>query len=179
MKWTVPGTVVSTAASYDEKAHFTELCTKTCQQGRATPKRLFHVDDVVQNGIGLANRREFHDCGKGTADNNVILRCGWGRGEENAGVVVIPPDGKRIDRVHLAERCANLCFGGVKRNRLFMAAGYSIYAHYDNTQRVPVPKPSPEGRGLQPAYGFPCSLSCPPGWAGAHRRGAASDRRTR
>jgi sugar lactone lactonase YvrE len=53
---------------------------------------------------------------------------------------VVPPDGKLINRVHLAERCAKLCFGG-ETHRLFMAAGHSIYAHYDNTQEVPVPKP--------------------------------------
>ncbi|MET0221965.1 MAG: SMP-30/gluconolactonase/LRE family protein, partial [Tardiphaga sp.] len=32
------------------------------------------------------------------------------------------------------ERCANLGFGGTKRNRLFMASSQSIYALYANTQ---------------------------------------------
>ncbi len=44
------------------------------------------------------------------------------------------PDGKPIGRIALPERCANLCFGGLKRNRLFMAASQSIYALYVNTQ---------------------------------------------
>jgi sugar lactone lactonase YvrE len=35
-----------------------------------------------------------------------------------------------------AERCANLCFGGRKRNRLFMAASQSVYSVYVNTQGV-------------------------------------------
>jgi gluconolactonase len=39
-----------------------------------------------------------------------------------------------IGRIALPERCANLCFGGLKRNRLFMAASQSIYALYVNTQ---------------------------------------------
>jgi gluconolactonase len=34
----------------------------------------------------------------------------------------------------LPERCANVCFGGLKRNRLFMAASQSLYALYVNTQ---------------------------------------------
>ena len=34
----------------------------------------------------------------------------------------------------LPERCANVCFGGPKRNRLFMAASHSVYALYVNTQ---------------------------------------------
>jgi sugar lactone lactonase YvrE len=37
-----------------------------------------------------------------------------------------------------AERCANLCFGGRKRNRLFMAASQSVYSVYVNTQGVSV-----------------------------------------
>ena len=34
----------------------------------------------------------------------------------------------------LPEICANICFGGVKRNRLFMAASQSLYAVYVETQ---------------------------------------------
>ena len=50
------------------------------------------------------------------------------------GVLVFAPDGKPIGRIALPERCANVCFGGLKRNRLFMAASQSIYALYVNTQ---------------------------------------------
>ncbi|MBV8775906.1 MAG: SMP-30/gluconolactonase/LRE family protein, partial [Alphaproteobacteria bacterium] len=50
------------------------------------------------------------------------------------GVAVFAPDGALIGRIDLPERCANLCFGGVKRNRLFMAASHSLYAVYVNTQ---------------------------------------------
>jgi gluconolactonase len=42
--------------------------------------------------------------------------------------------GKIIGRILLPERCANVCFGGKKRNRLFMAASQSIYALYGETQ---------------------------------------------
>ena len=41
------------------------------------------------------------------------------------------------DDIALPERCANVCFGGVKRNRLFMAAAHSLYALYVNTQGAP------------------------------------------
>ena len=53
-----------------------------------------------------------------------------------AGVLVFNPAGKLIGRIRLPEICANLCFGGPKRNRLFMAASQSIYALYVNTQGV-------------------------------------------
>ena len=42
--------------------------------------------------------------------------------------------GKPIGRIDLPERCANLCFGGAHRNRLFMCGGTSMYSLYVNTQ---------------------------------------------
>jgi gluconolactonase len=50
------------------------------------------------------------------------------------GVLIYNPDGKLIGRIVLPERCANVCFGGRHRNRLFMAASKSVYALYVNTQ---------------------------------------------
>ena len=52
------------------------------------------------------------------------------------GVFVYAPDGVLIGRIALPERCANVCFGGLKRNRLFMAASQSMYSLYVNTQGV-------------------------------------------
>ena len=52
------------------------------------------------------------------------------------GVAVFHPDGTLIGRILLPERCANVCFGGRKRNRLFMAASQSIYALYVEAQGV-------------------------------------------
>jgi gluconolactonase len=57
-----------------------------------------------------------------------------GRNVGYSGVTVWTPEGKLIGRIRLPEVCANLCFGGPKRNRLFMAASQSIYAVYVNTQ---------------------------------------------
>ena len=39
-----------------------------------------------------------------------------------------------IGRIRLPEVCGNVCFGGPKRNRLFMAASQSLYAVYVDTQ---------------------------------------------
>ena len=44
------------------------------------------------------------------------------------------PEGKLIGRIRLPEICGNVCFGGPKRNRLFMAASQSLYAVYIATQ---------------------------------------------
>ena len=102
--------------------------------------RLIHVFDVIAGGTRLANKRRFIDAGIGTpdgfrcdADGN--LWCGWGMGQDGLdGVSVFNPDGMLIGRIDLPERCANLCFGGTHRNRLFMAASTSLYALYVNTQ---------------------------------------------
>jgi gluconolactonase len=51
-----------------------------------------------------------------------------------SGVTVHSPDGKMIGRIRLPEVCANVTFGGPKRNRLFMAGGQSLYALYVDTQ---------------------------------------------
>ena len=62
------------------------------------------------------------------ASSNAGLNVGY------SGVTVWNPDGRLIGRIRLPEVCANVCFGGPKRNRLFMAAGQSLYAVYTNTQ---------------------------------------------
>ena len=64
------------------------------------------------------------------------LWCGWGMSPELDGVRVFTPQGEPIGHISLPERCANVCFGGKKRNRLFMAAAHSLYSLYVNTQGV-------------------------------------------
>ncbi|MFI4948483.1 MAG: SMP-30/gluconolactonase/LRE family protein [Alphaproteobacteria bacterium] len=107
-------------------------------QSRARP-RAITVFDVVGDGTGLAHPRNFADLGEGTPDGfrcdaEGNLWCGWGMSDALNGVAVFAPDGTMIGRISLPERCANLCFGGVKRNRLFMAASQSLYAVYVNTE---------------------------------------------
>jgi gluconolactonase len=57
-----------------------------------------------------------------------------GRAVGYSGVTVWTPEGTLIGRIRLPEVCGNLCFGGPKRNRLFMAASQSLYSLYVNTQ---------------------------------------------
>lgn len=47
-----------------------------------------------------------------------------------AGVLIISPAGETIGVIRLPENCANVCFGGPRRNRLFMAASQSLYSVY-------------------------------------------------
>jgi gluconolactonase len=62
-------------------------------------------------------------------DGNVWVGAGWvGAGYD--GVHIFSPEGQRIGQILLPEICANLCFGGRKRNRLFMMGSQSLYAVY-------------------------------------------------
>ena len=53
-----------------------------------------------------------------------------GKPEDLDGVMVFNPQGKPLAHIRLPERCANLCFGGPKRNLLYMASSHSLYALY-------------------------------------------------
>jgi gluconolactonase len=108
-------------------------------ESRSTPRNILAYD-VVDDGQRLSNRRVLIDAGPGTPDGfrcdvDGNLWCGWGMGEAGLdGVRIFNPDGKPIGHIDLPERCANLCFGGVHRNRLFMAASTAVYSLYVNTQ---------------------------------------------
>lgn len=103
--------------------------------------RVIRAYDMIEGGTKISNMRPLITAGaKGTPDGMRVdvdgnLWCGWGMGEEGLdGVAIFNPDGKLIGRIDLPERCANLCFGGLHRNRLFMAASTSVYSLYVNTQ---------------------------------------------
>jgi gluconolactonase len=108
-------------------------------ESRASPRTILAYD-VVDDGTRIANRRILIDAGPGTpdgfrCDEDGNLWCGWGMGDPKLdGVMVFSPAGEPIGRIALPERCSNLCFGGIKRNRLFMASSQSLYALYTNAR---------------------------------------------
>jgi len=100
------------------------------------PIRVYDVED----GVRLKNGRLFANMAPGSSDGircdvdgNVWSAAGWA-GESYNGVHVFAPDGTLIGRIHLPETCANLCFGGAKKNRLFMAASQSLYSLFVGTE---------------------------------------------
>jgi gluconolactonase len=112
-------------------------------ESRGVPNRKILAFDLTAGGQKLSNKRVLIDAGPGTpdgmrCDTDGNLWCGWGMGSpELDGVMVFARDGKPIGRIALPERCANVCFGGPRRNRLFMAASQSVYALYVNAQGAP------------------------------------------
>ncbi len=121
-------------------------------------KKLYVVDSGITHG-GRSNIRSFDVNGdtlsndklfaEGFApgfsdgvrvdtDGNVWCSMGWADPKED-GVRCYAPDGTLIGKIHLPETCANLCFGGKRRNRLFMTASTSVYAVYVETQGAMMP----------------------------------------
>jgi gluconolactonase len=99
----------------------------------------------VADGVRLKNGRMFVNMAPGSSDGircdvdgNVWSAAGWGDQTYN-GVHVFAPDGTLIGKIHLPETCANLCFGGAKKNRLFMVASQSLYAVYVGTEGAQLP----------------------------------------
>ena len=108
-------------------------------ESRASPRNILAYD-VSGDGTRVTGRRVLINAGPGTPDGFRLdedgnLWCGWGMGTpELDGVMVFSAQGEPIGRIQLPERCANLCFGGPQRNRLFMAASQSVYALYVNAR---------------------------------------------
>jgi gluconolactonase len=81
----------------------------------------------------LDGKSGFPDGMRVDTEGNVWVGAGW-VGDGYDGVQIFAPDGQRIGQIRLPETCANVCFGGKKRNRLFMTASQSLYAVYVETQ---------------------------------------------
>jgi gluconolactonase len=101
--------------------------------------RVFDVQYEKNGAVKLVNSRVFADMLPGSGDGircdvdgNVWAATGFG-GAGFDGVHCFAPDGTLIGKVHLPEPCANLCFGGRMKNRLFMVASQSVYALYVET----------------------------------------------
>ncbi len=101
--------------------------------------RMFDVDGaILRRGRIFADgfAPGFTDGVRADADGNLWCSMGWADPKED-GVRCYAPDGDLLGKVHLPEACANLCFGGRKGHRLFMAASTSVYALYLNTTGAP------------------------------------------
>jgi len=125
---------------------------------KGTPNRSIWSYDVLPGGA-VTNKTKLIDAAdQGALDGFKVdvdgnLWCGWGsngaldesnpvdvggrkvyqlkgKSEDLDGVMVFNPQGKAIGFIKLPERCPNLCFGGPKRNRLYMASSHSLYALY-------------------------------------------------
>lgn len=98
---------------------------RSSSNGRqSTPKQYLQM--ILRTGRGGS------DGIRCDVDGNIWSTAGWA-GPGFDGVHVFSPEGQRIGLIRLPETAGNLCFGGAKRNRLFIAASQSLYSLYVNT----------------------------------------------
>lgn len=103
--------------------------------------RVFDVDAArLRNGRIFAENFApgMTDGIRADVHGNIWAAMGWGDPGED-GVRCYAPDGELIGRIRLPEVCANLCFGGRKKDRLFMCASTSVYALYINGEGAQTP----------------------------------------
>jgi gluconolactonase len=111
-----------------------------CNTGEPKEILVFDID-----GTKLRNRKQFTNMKlpnrgmQGSADGlradidgNLWIGASGGAGVD--GVAILSPAGQLIGQILLPEICANVCFGGAKRNRLFMCGSQSLYSVYVNTR---------------------------------------------
>jgi gluconolactonase len=118
------------AFSPDEKKLY--IIDSGITHGGPSHMRVFDVNgDKLANGKVFAEdfKPGFTDGVRTDTAGNVWCSMGWADPKED-GVRCYAPDGQLIGKIHLPETCANLCFGGKKKNRLFMTASTSVYAVY-------------------------------------------------
>jgi gluconolactonase len=104
-----------------------------------------HIRMFDMDGTTPVNGRVFVEMSPGGSDGIRTDRDGnlWsaagGGGPGFDGVHSYSPDGNLLGQIHLPETCANLCFGGVKKNRLFITAGRSLYSCLRGSSGRPAP----------------------------------------
>lgn len=81
----------------------------------------------------LDGKAGFADGIRADEDGNIWSSAGW-VGDGYDGVHIFAPNGDRIGQIRLPEICSNVCFGGTKRNRLFMTASQSLYSVFVETR---------------------------------------------
>ena len=113
----------------------------TCESHYSEAEKIIWAYDI--DGAKLKNRRTyasmeldgkagFADGIRADEDGNIWASAGW-VGDGYDGVHIFAPNGDRIGQILLPEICSNVCFGGSKRNRLFMTGSQSLYAVYVET----------------------------------------------
>ena len=113
-----------------------EDAIKANKEGNELLKKHGGVAQVLNAGDKIPGHEKagFADGIRCDVDGNIWASAGW-VGDGYDGVHVFEPkEGVRIGQIRLPEICSNVCFGGTKRNRLFMTGSTSLYAVYVETQ---------------------------------------------
>jgi len=119
------------AFSPDERILYAVECIGGPVPGKPRTIRAY---DVGADGRTLSGSRVFAECETGIFDGFRVDVQGNLWTTTGDGVSCYAPDGTLLGRIRIPGVTANVCFGGPKRNRLFVTATHSVYAVYLNTQ---------------------------------------------
>lgn len=121
------------AFSPDEKKLYIADTGRT--HGRDLPAHI-RVFDVQEDGT-LRGGKVFAQCSAGFFDGFRIDTAGhiWSSSAE--GIHCLHPDGTLIGKILVPEVVSNVCFGGLKRNQLFICATTSLYTVHLHVNGVP------------------------------------------
>lgn len=122
--------VADTGASHYDEAKEVIKAWDIADEKTLKNGRVFASMALELNGETVAG---FADGIRADIDGNIWASAGW-VGDGYDGVHIFAPDGDRIGQILLPEICSNVCFGGTKRNRLFMTGSQSLYAVYVETR---------------------------------------------
>lgn len=127
--------VADTGAShYDDAPKNIKVWDIVDEKKAVNGKELASMKLTMNDGHGDIEKAGFADGIRCDVDGNIWASAGW-VGDGYDGVHVFEPkEGVRIGQIRLPEICSNVCFGGTKRNRLFMTASTSVYAVYVETR---------------------------------------------
>ncbi|OAI38956.1 gluconolactonase [Planctomycetaceae bacterium SCGC AG-212-D15] len=115
--------ICDTGASHYEKAPKNIMVFDVIDDDKKLGKGTEYISMEYKGKAGMA------DGIRADKEGNIWVGAGW-VGDGYDGVHVFNPGGKRIGMILLPEICSNVCFGGEKRNRLFMTGSQSLYALY-------------------------------------------------
>lgn len=128
--------VADTGASHYDEAKEVIKVWNVVEESRLAAGEVFASMDLeMEDDEGKKEiKAGFADGIRADIDGNIWASAGW-VGEGYDGVHIFEPEnGDRIGQILLPEICSNVCFGGTKRNRLFMTGSQSLYAVYVNTR---------------------------------------------
>ncbi len=90
--------------------------------------------EVAADGRSVGGYETFATCDEGVFDGFRVDRSGNIWSSAGDGVHCFAPDGTLLGKIRLPEVVANVEFGGLKRNRLYMCATTGLYAMFLNAQ---------------------------------------------
>ncbi|MGA7329594.1 MAG: SMP-30/gluconolactonase/LRE family protein [Rhodomicrobium sp.] len=108
-------------------------------QNQDNPKQYIRVFEVQPDGSTLRGGNIFHKIEPGFCDGMRVDEDGniWSSAAD--GVHCISPEGELLGKVFVPHVVANVTFGELMKNRLFIGGSYTLYAIYLNTRGIQTP----------------------------------------